>query len=89
MSGRMLDDCRRILRLLLSVHVLIAELHFELRRVGGYTRVPIGGVGMPPHTPAPRIEFCNKTVYKEPLSLPGPEPQEPQEPQGRMLRPAR
>ena len=51
--------------------------------------MPIGGVGMPPHTPAPRIEFCNKTVYKEPLSLPEPEPQEPQEPQGRMLRPAR
>ena len=51
--------------LLPSVHVLIAELHFELRLVGGYTRVPIGGVGMPPHTPALRNEFCSGTVYKE------------------------
>ena len=67
--------------LLFPVHILTAELHFELRRVGGDTRVPIGGVGMPPHAPGPRIEFCSETVCKEPLSLPEPEPQEPREPQ--------
>ena len=48
----MLPDDPRLGLPCVPVYILITDLHFELRRVGGYTMVPTGCLGKDPPGPA-------------------------------------